>query len=87
MSIVSESELGLVVKSKALRRLNIHRTNAGRFRVSVTLNNQDGDLDLVTTRKRPREWASLDRLAKHIQERFGPHLAITLILESGETSR
>jgi hypothetical protein len=87
MSTVSESELGLVVKSRALRRLLIHRTDAGRFRVSVTLNNQEGELDLVTTRKKPREWASLDRLAQHIQEKFGANLAITLCLQSGETSK
>lgn len=87
MSTVTESELILVVKSRALRRLNIHRTDSGGFRVSVNLNNQEGEHDLVTTRKNPREWASLDRLTNHIQEKFGAQLPITLYLQAGETTK
>ena len=88
MNTISESELSLVVRSKALKRLHITQTEQGKFRITVTLNNQEGEHELVTTRKTPREWASLDRLAKHITEKFGGAIpAIHLTLFSGEASK
>ena len=80
MNGISESELALVVKSRAIKRMHILQTEIGRFRIHVTLNNQDGDLELLTFRKKPREWASLDRLIKHIREKLPNVPNITLSL-------
>jgi hypothetical protein len=87
LNTISESELVLVVRSRALKRMHIIQTEEGKFRVVVNLNNQEEELDLVTFRKKPREWASLDRLAKHIQEKYGAIPPITLSLFSGEASK
>jgi hypothetical protein len=38
----------------------------------------------VTTRKQLREWASLDRLTRHIEDKYGAVPAITISLEAGE---
>ena len=83
MNTISESELVLVVRSKALKRMHINQTEEGKFRITVNLNNQEGELDLVTFRKTPREWASLDRLVKHIQEKYIgiPNIILTLFQE------
>ena len=86
MSTVAEAELSLVSRTTALQRLRIFRTREGKYRMSVSLSHQAGELELqiVTTRKQPREWASLDRLTRHIQEKYGAVPAITLCLEAGE---
>jgi hypothetical protein len=80
MNGISESELTLVVKSRAIKRMHIVQTEMGRFRIHVTLNNQEGELELLTFRKKPREWASLDRLTKHIREKLPnvPNITISL---------
>ncbi|WEF31470.1 hypothetical protein [Pseudoduganella chitinolytica] len=83
LSGISESELILVIRSKALRRMHIVQNGEGKFRIMVNLNNQEGELALVTFRKTPREWASLDRLARHIQEKYGVIPTITLTLSLG----
>lgn len=88
MNTISESELVLVVRSKALKQLQIIQTEQGRFRIKVILKNQEEERDLVTYRKQPREWASLDRLAKHIQDKLGPIPPMTLTLSmTGETQQ
>ena len=87
MSTISESELVFVVRSRGLKRMHIIQSEAGKFRVTVYLNNQEGELELVTFRKKHREWASLDRLVKHIQEKYRAVPTITLTLFSGETSK
>lgn len=87
MNTLSESELVLVIKSRAFKRLHIIQNEQGKFRITVSLNNQEGELNLVTYRKTPREWASLDRLAKHIHEKYGAIPNMTLSLYSGETSK
>jgi hypothetical protein len=87
MDTISESELVLVVRSRALKRMHVIQNEEGKFRVVVNLNNQEGELELVTFRKKPREWASLDRLAKHIQEKYGAVPIMTLTLFLGETSK
>lgn len=87
MSTIYESELILVVRSQALKRMHISQSDEGKYRVLVNLNNQEGELELVTYRKKPREWASLDRLAKHIQEKYGAIPIMTLTLFSGEFTK
>lgn len=87
MNTISESELVLVIKSKALKRMHIVQNEHGKFRIIVNLNNQEGELELVTFRKKPREWASLDRLAKHTREKYGAIPVMTLSLYLGEPSK
>lgn len=87
MNTISESELGLVVRSKAIKRFHIVQNQQGKFLITVTLNNQEGELELVTTRKNAREWASLDRLAKHIQEKYGAIPSISLSLHTGDSTK
>ena len=84
MRTISESELGLVVRSQVVKRFHIVQDGSGKYRVNVELNNQEGELTLVTTRKNPREWASLDRLAKHILDKYEPRLIVTLSLQAGD---
>lgn len=87
MNVISESELVLVVRSKALKTLHIMQTNEGKYRINVNLKNQETVLDLVTFRKTPREWASLDRLVKHIQSKYIGVPSIILTFYSGEATK
>jgi hypothetical protein len=84
---LGEAELSIAIRAKAVKRLRIVRTARGRFRITVSLSHQEGELSVVTTRKQPREWASLDRLTKHIQQKFGAVPAITICLDTGEPTR
>lgn len=88
VATITDSELMLVMASKAIRRLHIHQTEQGRYRLAVDIAGQDKHLSLVTLRKKTREWASLDRLAQHIQSRLsGTTPSITLNLHSGVPSK
>lgn len=87
MKTISESELVLVIRSRALKRMHIVQNEKGKFRILVNLNNQEGGLELVNFRKKPREWASLDSLAKRIQEKYGVIPTMTLNLFSGEETK
>lgn len=87
MNPISESELVLVMRSKAVRNLHIIQTDEGKYRVIVNLTNQEEALELVTFRKTRREWASLDRLAKHMREKYVGIPSIILTLYSGEATK
>lgn len=87
MNVISESELLLVVRSRVLKSLHVIQTDKGRYRITVNLKNQEEVLELVTFRKTPREWASLDRLAKHIQGKYVGIPSIILTLYSGEATK
>lgn len=84
MNTVSEAELTDFVKNRAVKRLNIIQNESGRYKIVVNLTWKEGDWNLVTTRKTIREWASLDRLARHIQENYGIPPAISLSLQNLE---
>jgi hypothetical protein len=80
MSTISEFDLIDCVRNKAVTKLNIIQDPNGKFRIVVNLTWKEGDFDLIPTRRKPREWASLDRLARHIQENHGaiPPISLTL---------
>ena len=81
MNTVSEAELADFVKNKAVKRLHIVQSENGRFQIVITLTWKEGDWILVTTRGKAREWASLDRLTRHIREKYDGVLpAINLTL-------
>ncbi len=70
MNSVSAAELADFVKNKAVTAMRIVQNQRGAYQIVVNLNWKEGDLNLVTTRAKPREWASLDRLARHITEKY-----------------
>lgn len=87
MNTISETDLIDAIRNKAIKRLNIVQTEDRKFRIVVTLAKvsiagdwKEGDLSLISTRNAPREWASLDRLEKHIRSRYGAIPVISLSL-------
>jgi hypothetical protein len=86
MNTLSEAELTDFVKNKAVKRLNIVQNESDKYRIVVNLTWKEGDWHLVTTRKTIREWASLDRLARHIRENYGIPPSISLSLHQLENA-
>lgn len=80
MNILSEAELTDFVKNQAVKRLNIVQNESSKYQIIVNLTWKEGDWNLLTTRKTIREWASLDRLARHIRENYGIPPSISLSL-------
>lgn len=81
MNAINEAELTDFVKNKVVKRLHIVQNEAGRYEIIVNLTWKKGDLNLVTTRGKNRDWVSLDRLARHIQEKYEgtlPPISLTL---------
>lgn len=70
MNTISESELADFIKNKAVKKLHIAQNEDRKYEIVITLTWKEGDWNLITTRGKPREWASLDRLARHIQEKY-----------------
>lgn len=81
MYTISETGLIDLVGTKAVKRLNIIRQANGKYQIIVTMAWKEGDRTLVTTRGNPREWASLDRLVRHMNEKHEgilPSISLTL---------
>ncbi|MVW64465.1 hypothetical protein GPY61_31575 [Massilia sp. NEAU-DD11] len=87
MNVISEPELVLVVRSRVLKNLHIIQTHEGKYRIAVNLKNHEEMLELVTFRKTPREWASLDRLVRHMQRKYLGIPSAILNFYSGEATR
>lgn len=81
MGTISESDLIDCVRNNAVKKLKIIQDPNSKYRIVVNLTWKEGDFDLITTRRKPREWASLDRLVRHIQDNYGaiPPITLTLI--------
>lgn len=86
MNTIGESELIDCVRNKAVKRMCIVQQPDGNYRILVNLSWKDGDHLLISTRKEPREWASLDRLEKHIRTKYGYIKTIILDLYYGEAT-
>lgn len=65
---VGEADLFEYLKNNAVHSLRVHETDGGKFQIFARVNWKGGELQLITTRRKPREWASLDRLAKHFKK-------------------
>lgn len=88
MNTISEAELTDFVKNKAVKWLDIVQVENGKYQIVITLTWKKGDWRLVTTRGNPREWASLDRLTRHIKEKYdGAIPSISLVLFSNSIRR
>lgn len=73
---VSESELTDYVTNNAIKGLSIVQNAASKYQIVITLNWKEGEWTLITTRGKPREWASLDRLTRHFQDKYTGKLPI-----------
>lgn len=76
-----EAELIDLVKNKAVKKLIISQKESGGYLVSATLTWKEGIWNLTTTRGIRREWASLDRLVRHINDVYEepiPHIELVL---------
>jgi len=81
MCNIEEADLTDFIKNNAVKELNIIFTDTAKYRITVSLNWKEGLWNLVTARGKTREWASLDRLCKHIREKYDGSLPpITLKL-------
>jgi predicted transglutaminase-like cysteine proteinase len=81
MNAINEAELTDFIKNKAVKRLNIVQNENGKYQIVITLTWKEGDWNLETTRGKIREWASLDRMALHIREKYEgalPPISLTL---------
>lgn len=70
MNSISEAELTDFAKNKAVKRLSIIQSEAETYHIVINLTWKEGDWTLVTSRGKPRDWSSLDRLARHIREKY-----------------
>jgi len=81
---ITERDLLLYIRSRVLRRLTIVQTASGLYRLVVSLSVDRHDLVLASARGSPREWSSLDSLAKQIRCKYGspPSVALSLTYAS-----
>lgn len=82
---ITEKELLVAAQYRAIRKIRIEETSEERYITHITLSKEDEEKTLITQRKHPREWVSLDRLIKHIRNNYGNVQNITLTLYSSET--
>lgn len=83
---ISEVELIDNLESKAVKNMALVQGEDNKFRIYVTLTWKEGRQLLETQRKKPRTWASLDRLARHINLKYGAVPLILLELRSKHES-
>ncbi len=82
MNTITETDLISAIKYNAVEILKIVQTEGERYRISVKLRNDKEEKSLLTTRKDPREWVSLDRLQKHIRKTYGAvPISLTLLFD------
>ncbi len=67
---ISEVELIDNLESKAVKSMALVQDDDNKFRIYVTLTWKEGRQLLETQRKKPRTWASLDRLVRHINTKY-----------------
>jgi hypothetical protein len=81
MHTIVEHELIDNLAHHAVKRMRLVQVERG-FRITVELGWKEGQILLVTQRKKPKEWASLDRLVRHINVNYATVPVITLHLGS-----
>ena len=81
VNTITEAELIDFMKNDAVKQLNVTQTQNGKYRIHVKLSWKMGNWHLITARGKVRAWVSLDRLQKHIREKYdGKILRINLTL-------
>lgn len=79
---ISEVELIDNLENSAVTSMSIIEDDDGKFQICVTLAWKEGEQLLETQRKKPRTWASLDRLVRHINTKYRNPPEIRLLLRS-----
>lgn len=83
---ITEAELVTNANNGAVSFIQVVKTEVpGRealgFNLYVRLTWMEGELLLVTYKKKPRYWLSLDRLLKHIEKHYSKILNLKIHLE------
>lgn len=79
---ISEMELIDNLDNNAVKMIHLVQGRDNKFKMLVTLTWKEGQQLLETQRKKPRNWASLDRLVSHINAKYRNVPIITLELNS-----
>lgn len=84
-------ETDLVRHAKFVKRIRIEQTPDSKYLTYITIQKEDHEQLLITQRKIPKEWASLDRLVKHLSSIYenlpeGSFPPITIKLYTGNRS-
>lgn len=64
---VTEADLIDYLRNRAVHKLRIYENANGRYELRIQVSWKGGELQLITARKKPREWASLDRMVRHFK--------------------
>lgn len=77
---VTENLMAEYLKSKAIKEISVIENENGKYLIGITVTWKKGEMRLVTARKKPKEWVSLDRLARHLKKLDGdlPSIVLTL---------
>lgn len=84
LDAINEQDLIDNLASKAVKSMTLVQGDDNKFRIYVTLTWKEGRQLLETQRKKPRTWASLDRLVRHINTKYVQVPVITLELRSND---
>lgn len=87
MNPITPEELRLAVRYKLVKKIRVEQTKDCKYLTHVTLAKEDEEKTIVTQRGTQREWASLDRLVKHLQSSDMEAQNITLTLYEMETTQ
>lgn len=74
MKPIGEAELTDLANNNAIEQFNITESKNGNYQITVKLTWKSEKCRLVTARNKPREWVSLDRLIKHIKEKYNGNI-------------
>lgn len=82
MQTITETDLIHAAELKAIISMRIEETKDCHYQVYVVTTGDESEKVLTTLRDRsaPREWVSLDRLVRHIKNRYGytPNICLNL---------
>lgn len=66
--LISEAELTDFIRNKVVKKYSVYENEDLTYRLIINLTWKEGDFCLATTRKQPRNWASLDTLVRHLKK-------------------
>jgi hypothetical protein len=80
MNAIDEHELLDYAANNVITVFKVCETKEGRFSLVVSVNWREGDCILISARKSPRVWASLNTLVKYIKGFNRPALPVHFFL-------
>ncbi len=82
---MQEHELVKNLESGAISIMRITEDEQGKYQIFVKLTWKQEEVQLVTQRGKPKQWASLDRLAAHIKKHYyGNIIPVTTLQIKGD---